>query len=72
MKVLIVVIVAVFLIQIVLFVITRKKMKKEKSESLIEKYNIKTPGDVWRLLNDPNIPEEDRIKLQELHQTREE
>lgn len=72
MTVLIIVIVAVLALQVALFVITRTKIKKERADSIVEKYDIRSSGDAWRLLNDPEIPEEDRIKIEKLYQGKEE
>jgi len=67
MTLLIVVIVAVLLIQIGIFVMTRIKIKKERANSVIEKYNIKSSGDAWRVLNDLDVPEKDRDKIEEIY-----
>jgi len=67
MTLLIVVIVAVLLIQIGIFVMTRKKIKKERANSVVEKYKIKSSGDAWRVMNDMNVPEEDRNEIQAIY-----
>lgn len=72
MTVLIIVIVAVLALQVALFVITRIKIKKERANSIVEKYDIRSSGDAWRLLNDQEIPEEDRLKIEKLYQGKEE
>ena len=67
MTLLIVVIVAVLLIQVGIFVMTRTKIKKERANSVIEKYKIKSSGDAWRVLNDPDVPVEDRDKIEKIY-----
>ncbi len=54
-------------IQVALFFVIRSKRKKEKANSIIEKYNIKSPGDAFRLLNDPAIPEVERMEIERLY-----
>lgn len=53
--------------QVVLFILTRKRLKKDRANSVIEKYNINTRSDLWEILNDPDLPEEDRSKLEQLY-----
>ena len=67
MKLLIIAIVVVLGLQVLIFVITRKKIKKERANSIIEKYNIISSGDAWRLINNLEIPEEDRQKMEEIY-----
>lgn len=62
---------AVFVLQVILFILARKKRRQEQENSVIHKYNIKTSGDAFRLLQDPEIPEEDRDKIQELYNGKE-
>jgi len=57
----------VLVLQVVLFFVIRAKRKKEKRESMIEKYNIKSSSDAFRLIQDPDIPEEDRQKIETLY-----
>jgi hypothetical protein len=67
MTLLIIVIVGVMLIQIGILVLTRTKIKKERANSIIEKYNIKSSGDAWKLLNNPDISKEDRDKIESIY-----
>ena len=67
MTLLIIVIVAVLLIQVGIFVMTRRKIKKERAQSVVEKYKIKSSGDAWRVINDLNVPEEDRQKIEAIY-----
>ena len=68
---LIILVSVVFLFQIGLFILGRRIKKKEKENSVIEKYKIKTPKDAWILIGDQSIPEDDRKKIEELYQARE-
>jgi len=54
------------LLQIGMFFLIRAKKKKMK-EGVISRYNIKSSGDAWKLLNDPSIPEEDRMEIEKLY-----
>ncbi len=68
MTILVIVIIGVLVLQILIFVTTRSKIKKNRANSIVEKYNIKTSGDAWRLINDPRIPDKDRHKIEEIYQ----
>ncbi|MEM1407508.1 MAG: hypothetical protein AAGG59_12085 [Bacteroidota bacterium] len=57
----------VLVLQVVMFFIIRKKRKQEKENSVIERYNIKSPADAFRLLQDNSIPQEDRDKIEVLY-----
>ncbi|MEM7106585.1 MAG: hypothetical protein AAF519_00070 [Bacteroidota bacterium] len=54
-------------LQVVMFFLIRKKKKEEKENSVIERYNIKTPSDAFRLIQDNSIPQEDRDKIEALY-----
>jgi len=54
------------LVQLGLFFLIRARKKQFKS-SVIGKYNIKSSGDAWRLLNDPSIPEVDRLEIEKFY-----
>lgn len=58
----------VLTLQVVLFFVIRAKRKKEKENSVIEKYNIKTSGDAFKLMNDMDLPEADRLEIERLYQ----
>ncbi len=68
MNLIIIFVVVVLIIQIALFFVIRARNKKLKKENVIEKYNIKSPGEAFELMNNPEIPEEDRIKIEKLYQ----
>lgn len=64
---LIIFVVFVLVLQIVLFFMIRKKRRHDKEHSVIEKYNIRSSGDAFRLLQNPEIPEEDRKEIEGLY-----
>lgn len=59
--------VLILILQVVMFFMIRKKRKQEKENSVIERYNIKSPADAFRLLQDNTIPDEDRAKIEVLY-----
>ena len=67
MKWLALLLVLVLLEQVVLFFYSRK-LKKQMKNSVIEKYNLKSPKDAWQAMADPNIPEEDRNEIKQLYE----
>ncbi len=68
MNFIIALVVIVLIIQIGLFFLIRAKKKKDKENSVIEKYNIKSAGQAWNLINDPETPEDDRIEIEKIYQ----
>ncbi|UII28391.1 hypothetical protein LVD15_08170 [Fulvivirga maritima] len=68
MTALFIIVFAILIFQVIMFFFIRAKRKKEKASSVIEKYNIQSRSDAFRLLQDPNIPETDRIKIEQLYQ----
>lgn len=64
---LLVFVILVFVLQVVLFFVIRKKRKQEKETNVIEKYNIRTSSDAFRLIQDTSLPEEDRRKIEALY-----
>ena len=67
MNLIIAFVVVVLLLQIFLFFAIRSRNKKIKKEDVIYKYGIKSSGDAFRLMNNPQIPEEDRIKIEKIY-----
>ena len=53
--------------QIVLFVVGRRIRKKARENSIVEKYNIRSRQEAWKLMGDPDLPEEDRKKIEALY-----
>ena len=63
---LIIFLVVVVAIQAAIFLYTRK-LKKKNKQHVLTRYNVKTPKDAWVLLQDPDLPDEDRQKIQEYY-----
>ncbi|MBL3657850.1 hypothetical protein [Fulvivirga sediminis] len=53
--------------QVIMFFVIRDRRKKEKASSIVEKYRIQSRSDAFRLLQDPDIPEIDRIKIEKVY-----
>ena len=67
MKWLAVLLIVILLAQVILFLYGRRVRRKMK-DSVIEKYNLKTPKDAWQAMADPNIPDEDREEIKRLYE----
>jgi len=67
MKWLIVLLALALVLQIVLFLYARKLKKKQK-ESVIEKYNLRTPKDAWDAMANPQLPDEDKEEIKKLYE----
>ncbi|TRX58606.1 hypothetical protein FNH22_12045 [Fulvivirga sp. M361] len=59
--------IVVLLLQVGLFFMIRKKKKEQKRNSIVEKYNIKSASDAFRLIQDNSVPQEDRDKIELLY-----
>lgn len=57
----------VLIFQIAVFFMIRAKRKRDKRENVLLKYDIKTPADAFRLLQDHSLPEDDRRKIEKLY-----
>ena len=53
--------------QIGMMFLIRWKKKKDREENVLLRYNINSASDAWKCLNDPNIPDEDKTKIQEYY-----
>jgi hypothetical protein len=53
--------------QVTLFLYSRK-IKQELKDSVIEKYDLRTPKDAWEALGNPEIPDEDKKEIQKLYE----
>ena len=53
--------------QIGMMFLIRWKKKKDKKENVLLRYDINSPSDAWKCLNNPDIPEEDKAKIQEYY-----
>ncbi len=71
MKWLAILLVLVLLGQVVLFLYSRR-VRKEMKNSVIEKYNLKSPKDAWEAMANPDIPESDREEIKRLYEGGEE
>ena len=71
MKWLAVLLIIVLLGQVILFFYGRR-VRKQLKNSVVEKYNLKTPKDAWQALADPEIPEEDKAEIKKLYEGNEE
>lgn len=64
---LLVFVIIVLVLQVIFFFVIRKKRKRDKANSVIEKYNIRSSSDAFRLLQDPDVPEMDKRKIEKLY-----
>lgn len=42
----------------------------DKKNNVLDKYDIKSAKDAWNVLSDPELPEEDREKIQSIYEGR--
>ena len=71
MEALLILVSIVFILQVVIFFVIRRQKKKQKEESVIEKYDIRSSSDAFRLIQDQSIPEQDRKKIEALYKAEE-
>lgn len=57
----------VILIQVGIFIMSRRIRKRERENNVLLKYKIDTRQRAWQLLADPDIPEEDKEKIKEYY-----
>ena len=67
MTYLIVLAVCVLILQLFIFFYLRRKNRHMRETDILLKYDIKTRKDAWHKLQDPDLPEDDRKKLQEIY-----
>ena len=68
MESLLVLAVVVLVVQVALFFVIRSRKKKLDEASEIErKYKIQSRADAWKVLNDPDLPESERIEIENLY-----
>lgn len=67
MNYLIIFVAIVLAFQIGLMILIRYKKKMDKKNNVLLKYDINTQKDAWECLNNPNIPDEDKAKIQEYY-----
>lgn len=52
---------------IIFFLIRNRKQKVEFHSEIGKKYQIRTRADAWKLMNNPELPEAERIKIEDLY-----
>ena len=57
----------IFLGFIAYYYLNQSDNKKPKLNTMVEKYNIKSRRDAWNLINNPQIPKDDREKIAEYY-----
>ena len=68
MNTILILVVIAFLVQIAIFFFVKKKKRIVKAtNSVFVKYNIKSKGDLFKIINSSNLPENDRIELEKLY-----
>jgi len=60
--------VPVLVLQIVMFFVIRQKKKNMKRDDILVKYDISSRGDLFRMLQNPDLADDDRAKLQALYE----
>ena len=60
--------VPVLVLQIFMFFIIRQKKKQMKKNDILGKFGISSRSDLFRMLQDPELSEEDREKLQKIYE----
>lgn len=60
--------VPVLVLQIFMFFIIRRKKKQMKKNDILGKFGISSRSDLFRMLQDPELSEEDRAKLQKIYE----
>ena len=60
--------VPVLALQILMFFVIRQRKKKWRKDDVLEKYGISTRGDLFRMLQNPHLTDEDRNKLQNIYE----
>ena len=49
------------------FVIRSKKQKLQFPSKIAKKYGIQSRADAWKLMNDPDLSDEDRSEVEDLY-----
>jgi len=57
----------VIVIQVGLLIWGRKIRKRARENDVLVKYNINTRQDAWKVLSNPDLPDDDREKLEALY-----
>ncbi|WP_420316752.1 hypothetical protein [Ekhidna sp.] len=57
----------VAIIQIAIFIMARRIRKREKENNVLLKYNINSRQKAWQLLADPDVSDDDKVKIREYY-----
>lgn len=60
----------VAIIQIAIFIMSRRIRKRERENNVLWKYKINSRQRAWKLLADPTVPDEDKIQIREYYDGR--
>ena len=60
--------VPVLVLQIFMFFVIRQKKKQMKKNDILGKFGISSRSELFRMLQDPELSEEDREKLQKIYE----
>lgn len=60
--------VPVLVLQVVMFFVIRNKKKQWKKNNILDKYGVATRSDLFQLLQNPHLTDEDRDKLQAIYE----
>jgi cytochrome c-type biogenesis protein CcmH/NrfF len=60
----------VLALQIVMFFVIRQKKKKMRKNDILAKYGISNRSDLFKMLQNPHLTDEDRNKLQNIYESR--
>lgn len=70
MSSLLILVIVVLVIQVALFFLIRaRKQKPDQPSEMERKYHIRTRADAWKHLNNPDLPEAEKIKIEELYKS---
>lgn len=60
--------VPVLILQIFMFFVIRQKKKQMRKNDILLKYGISSRSDLFRMLQDPELSDDDREKLQKIYE----
>lgn len=55
-------------LQVAMFFLIKKRRRRDKEQNVLLKYDIHSPADAFKRMNDMNIPEADRLEIERLYQ----
>ncbi|WP_421764168.1 hypothetical protein [Ekhidna sp.] len=62
-----VIIAIVILMQVGIFIMSHRIRKREKEDNVLLKYNINSRQRAWQLLADPDVSDDDKVKIREYY-----